>query len=334
MMKTQPDPWADIQVPPLHTELYARRADPSHPFNFFWARNHKARYLFAIEYDKEISVPDRRPKLQGIQLLDSTVSGKPSRLVMELVDSQNKEIFLRLCLDMMESTRSCRDQKEALSTVIRRTWRWHSMLKGGRDQSLGPEQQKGLIGELRVLEIAFLPLFGAWDALSFWHGPTGAPKDFSAGRAAVESKARRGSSRPFVKVSSEHQLDYESVDRLFLAVTNVDESAADIPGSQTLTEHVRRIADLVAESDLGSLGLLESKLHEAGYRAEHDYGDSRWNVGETRWFRVAAGFPCLIGSDLKAGIRDVEYKIDLNTCDAWEINEADVLSALKGVAYE
>ena len=333
-MKTPPDPWLDIQVPPAHADLYARRADPSHPFNFFWAKNHKARFLFAFEYDEKISVPDRRPKLQGIQLVDSMVGGTPSKLVMELIDSGNKEIFLRLCMDIMESTRDCRNEKEALSTLIRRTWRWHTMLKGGRDQSLGPEQQKGLIGELRVLELAFLPLFGAWDALNFWHGPSGAPKDFSAGGSAVESKARRGSARPFLQVSSEHQLDYESVDRLFLAVTNVDESSADIPSSLTLTDYVRRIADCVAESDPGSLGLLESKLHEAGYRTEHDYSDCSWKVGETRWFDLCAGFPCLIASDLAAGTRDVEYKIDLNACDAWEIKQVDVLSALKGSANE
>jgi hypothetical protein len=333
-MKTQPDPWTNIQIPPLHSDLHARRADPSHPFNFFWARNHKARYLFAFEYDERAAVPDRRPQLQGIELLDAKVSGEPSRLVMELVQNENKEIFLRLCLDIMESTKDCRDDKEALATLIRRTWRWHSMLKGGRDQRLGPEQQKGLIGELRVLEIAFLPLFSAWDALNFWHGPSGAPKDFSAGDSAVESKAKRGSSRPFVKVSSEHQLDHKSVNRLFLAVTSVDESAAGIPGSETLEVRVRRISNLVAEGDTGSLGLLESKLYEAGYRTEHDYSDSFWKTGETKWFNVSAGFPCLIGSDLDAGIRDVEYKVDLNACDAWEVSETEVLSALKGSADE
>lgn len=61
---------------------------------------------------------------------------------------------------------------------------------------LSAEEQKGLIGELLVLERYLIPLFGPADATSAWVGPTGSPKDFECGRTAIEAKARRGAA-PF-----------------------------------------------------------------------------------------------------------------------------------------
>ena len=79
-----------------------------------------------------------------------------------------------------------------MSAALSRTWRWHHLLRGGRGTLLSPEEQKGLLGELFVLERLLLPRMDASSAVTAWRGPLGAPKDFEAARVAIEAKARRG----------------------------------------------------------------------------------------------------------------------------------------------
>jgi putative PD-(D/E)XK family protein DUF4420 len=323
------DPWAQISRP-SGAGLAARRAKAKHPFNFYWARDLDGRCLLIFEYSPAVILRDRRPRLREIRIIEPRITGDPARFILELTHSENREIFYQLCLDIIRSTESCSDEKAALATVLRRTWRWHGMLKGGRDDRLSPEAQKGLIGELRVLELAFLPQFSASDALDFWHGPEGAPKDFSAGNTAIEAKAKKGASRTYVEISSEHQLDGQALDHLFLAVTYIDEGSANMPESMTLTEHVDRITDLVEQNDAGAVGYLESRLDESGFSGEHDYSDQHWITGRTRWYRVTGEFPRIARTSLPEGVRDVGYCIDLASCDAWEVDIFTALKALSG----
>lgn len=313
----QTDPWKDISLP-TGTGVSARRADPNHAYDFYWARSLDGRCLLVLEYDSSISIRDKRPKLGEIRIIEPLIRNEPARFVLELTRDENREIFRQLCTDIIESTRKCSDEKSALATMIRRTWRWHGMLKGGRDERLSPEKQKGLIGELRILELALLPRFSANDALVFWRGPERAPKDFSIGNISIEAKAKRGSARPFVRISSENQLDSDALEALFLTITYVDESAPEIQESQTITDYVSHMAGIINSNDPGSLGYFESRLDEVGYNPEHDYSDSHWIIGTTRWYRIAESFPRIVHSQLPAAIDKVEYNLDIGCCDEWE----------------
>lgn len=331
-MPTQTDPWVQISRPSPGAGLTARRADAEHPFNFFWARDLNGRCLLVFEYPVSISLRDPRPRLKEILILEPRINGEPARIILELVHDENREIFYQLCLDIIESTRECKDEKSVLATLLRRTWRWHGMLKGDRDERLSPEAQKGLIGELRVLELVFLPIFSASDALDFWRGPEGAPKDFSGGHLAIEAKAKRGASRPYVTISSEHQLDSQGIEYLFLAVTYIDEAAPEMPDSLTLSEYINRITNVIEQSESGALGYLESKLDEAGYSDQHDYSERHWVIGTTHWYQVTAEFPRIIRNTLLNGVSDVNYKLDLASCEEWKIDIDLVINALNGVA--
>lgn len=181
------DPWKQIEKP-IGSTFSARRADADHPFDFYWARDLEGRCLLVFEYESTTSIRDRRPRLKEIRIIEPHIDGEPARFILELTYSENREIFHQLCLDIIESTRECADEKSALATLLRRTWRWHGMLKGGQDERLSPEAQKGLIGELRILELLVLPRYNASDALEFWRGPEGAPKDFSIGSIASHNQ--------------------------------------------------------------------------------------------------------------------------------------------------
>ena len=323
------DPWNKLSHP-QGFGVSARRADPDHRFDFFWALSHDGHCLLIMEYPQSVTVNDKRPKLGEISIVETRNEGEPSRFILELNKGENREIFLQLCVDIIDSASLCADEQSALSTVIRRTWRWHGMLKGGHDEKLGPEKQKGLIGELRVLEVALLPQFSSSDSLNFWHGPTGTPKDFSVGNVSIEAKAKRGASKPFVRISSEDQLDNRTVGTLYLAVTYVDEAASGTQGARTLTEYVQQLSRLIETSDSGSLWYFEARLDEAGYNPEHDYSDSVWIIGDTIWYHVDDDFPKVVRDRLSEAVHKVEYSLDINSCDAWLIPASEIVDHLKG----
>ena len=109
-----------------------------------------------------------------------------------LRNSNQRDIFQTLCLDIISAAARAESEAQAVSAALMRTWRWHHLLRGGRGSLLSPEEQKGLLGELLVLERILLPRMDAASAVTAWRGPLGAPKDFEIARVAIEAKTRRG----------------------------------------------------------------------------------------------------------------------------------------------
>ena len=92
-------------------------------------------------------------------------------LMYSLADSAQRDIFYKLCRDIVASSASrrgregrgghCRAAHMAMASPASRRF----------GQRLTAEQQKGLIGELLVLERFLLHTVDVADALSAWHGP-------------------------------------------------------------------------------------------------------------------------------------------------------------------
>ena len=94
-----------------------------------------------------------------------------------LLDSTQRDIFQTLCEDIISAAaRRPKSEAGAVSAALSRTWRWHHLLRGGRGTLLSPEEQKGLLGELFVLERLLLPRMDASSAVTAWRGPLAAPK--------------------------------------------------------------------------------------------------------------------------------------------------------------
>jgi Putative PD-(D/E)XK family member, (DUF4420) len=321
------DPWRHI-VPPSASELVnAKRVDADLPWGFFWARDVDGRCLLLLTHEPESAPTGHLPHLKGIDLVVRAGDGQsPPLLVFKLLDSSHRDIFLRLCVDIVTSTSKATSEKEAVEIACTRTWRWHHLLRGGSDGKLTAEEQKGLIGELLVLERHLLTNFGPADALASWRGPLHAPKDFEMGRVCVEAKARRGAARPYVAISSEFQLDDAGVDVLFLHVVELDRSPANTADGFSLATVAGRVRDAVESEGDGSLDVLETLLVAAGFRWEDDYSDSVWVEGTSRIYRVDDGFPRLTAKDIPTGIGEVKYALFLPYCEPFEV-ASDVLTA-------
>ena len=323
------NPWSDIALP-YNGKTNAKRAELEHPHDFFWAKGTSAEELLIFQCDKEINCKDNAPKLNGIEIVEHIPEeGNKKNIVIALKEKDNLEIFYILCRDVLDATRKSKKSKEALSILYRRTWRWHQLLKKGFSGLLSKEAQKGLVGELNFLSKNLFKMFSITESLSFWEGPTGSPKDFCLGKNAVEVKTRRGSAQPYVSISSEHQLDKVGFDNLYLYVVNISPGIEESISSFTLTIQVNNILKTVRELSPADQDIFIHKLMEVGYFPDDDYSEFIWEIVDENFYDVEELFPRISNSSLPDGVSQITYKIDLNICKDYLIDELQVKQKIK-----
>jgi len=328
---TDVDPWKDLAPPHESSSINARRVESSGPLAFYWARGVDNHCLLVMRHSPASSPKGRLPQMRGLEMTLSDDEDSGTRmLVLRLLEAGQRDIFHRLCLDLVSSAEKSKTEAEALTVALTRTWRWHHLLRGGGDGRLEPEAQKGLIGELIVFEQIILAALPAPAAVASWHGPLGAPKDFEVGRVCLEAKARRGAATPYVAISSEFQLDVSGIDVLFLHVAELDQELVASKEGFTLTEVAERCRMAVGERDRGGLERFEELLQATGFRWEDDYNDFRWVAGHHRVFRVSDGFPAITTASCPTGVTNIRYSISLIECEPFRSSESEIAAVLKG----
>ncbi len=328
------DPWRDLTSPLSADALSARLVDANAPWRFYWARGLDRTPLLLLRHAAEASPKNPPPRLKGLEVTLAEPESDGGRvLALRLLDAAQREVFYLLCLDVIGAAANARNEAEAVALTVARTWRWHHLLRGGADGRLSVEEQKGLIGELQVLEQLLLPQLNAADAVTAWLGPFGAPKDFEVGRIAIEAKARRGAATPFVAISSEHQLSTDGTDTLFLHVAELSQAADGTSGAFCLTEIAKRLHDAVARADQVAADLLEGRLIAAGFDWTDDYSDTVFVAGPPRMYRVSDGFPSITPAILGQGIERVRYSISLLTCEPFLVPADAARAAISGASH-
>ena len=330
MTSDSSDPWKNITPPDNLTNVSALRADASLPWNVFWAVDTDRNCLLMLQHHREAPIPSRLPRLRGLKVeTRSPDAGQRDLLVVRLLDREQREIFHRLCLDIIEATRVATTEEEAIHRFLARTWRWHRLLMGGRDGRLSEDEQKGLIGELQLLKTHLFPALGVASAVRCWVGPFGAPKDFEIGRVCVEAKARRGTATPHVAISSEHQLDSSGADVLFLYIMEVTAAAEEVGAGVTITETVEEVRSVIAKHDPATVDLFEERLAAVGFDWADDYSDKRWLGGHEYMYEVRDGFPRIAPLMFPRGVSNVRYMISLPDCDPFRADIADLVKLIK-----
>ena len=324
------DPWRDLTPPTAAASINARRVDESNPWSFFWARAIDGKCLLVLRHALESSPTRRLPSLKGVEVAVADGDNKDTRmLVFRLLDSKQRDIFHQLCIDIVAAGASARTEQEVVELVVARTWRWHHLLRGGAGGRLSEDEQKGLVGELIVLDRHLLAHLSPFDSLAAWRGPLGAPKDFEIGRTGIEAKARRGAATPYVLITSEHQLDGEGCDSLFLHVVDLSHAPDSAAGAFTVADMVGRVRDRIAAADSTATDGFENLLAAAGFRWEDDYSDFKWVEGPSRIYAVIEGFPRITARTVATGVSNVRYSASLVECERFAVAASTLDGAIE-----
>lgn len=325
------DPWRDLASPASPTAISARRVDETNPWDVFWALDYDRRCMLIVCHTADASVLHRLPRLQEIEVGVETAAadGRPM-LVLRLLESSLRDIFHRLCSDIVSATEHCTTESDAIDAAVARTWRWHHLLRGGGSGLLRPEEQKGLLGELLVLERYILPALGSAAAVTAWRGPLGAPKDFLAGVIGVECKARGTADIGSIPISSEFQLAGDGLEHLFLHICMLDPSTPDDNSAFTLTDVTKRVRDRISAGGKIATNRYDALLAAAGFHYEDDYTGESWVGGERAIYRIAKSFPRLTPSSVPASVTHISYMLTLADAAAFVVAPTELLSALSG----
>ena len=326
------DPWSSISPPSQAARISARRVEQSTRWGLYWAVDSDRNILLILQHGSGSRQSRQLPKLRGLRVEEQTADvGSDERIVIRLTDQEQREIFLRFCHDIIESTALAKTEQQAVERFLARTWRWHRLLQGDRDNRLGDEEQKGLIGELVVLEKYLLPALGPMASVRCWTGPMGTPQDFEVSRIHIEAKAQGFAARR-VTISSEHQLKSCDADTLFLHVTEVVTATEGATDAFTVTRVARRIRTMIARHDMTAVELFEERLIATGFDWTDDYSDKPWLVMGESLYEVRNGFPRITPSMFPGGVGNVRYTISLPDCEAFRVAPTALVTAISGVA--
>ncbi len=248
------------------------------------------------------------------------------RIALQLVlaNRRFKDIFTVLVQDIAENIAYIPVESDAVLTLANRLKRWQLFLEKHEPEGLSDEAQHGLYGELWFLRQVILPNIGL-RSVCYWLGPEAANQDFNFEGCAVEVKTTVTQNPQKLSISNENQLDETTLNALFLMHLRLDIRK----GGETLPKMVESLR-VVLEGALSSKDLFEKRLFQAGYLDVHalKYDETVYMHRNNTYFKVEQSFPRIVPTDLKQGVMQVRYGIELIACRPYAIAESEVIQLI------
>lgn len=274
---------------------------------------------------------DRIPTCRGVRMVHEILPGpEPRTLLRVMLEEEDlSDIFAVMSADLVSVTAAQPSAALALRRCIDRLCMWQGLFEKIPAEGLSEEKQRGLLGELLVLESLFLPRMGEVEAVEAWAGPDPAHQDFIRGGLAIEVKTSLAKRHARIQIANEKQLDDRPHEVLLLAFLRLDESAAH---GDSLPVAVQRVRQRVGGAP-GAAQTLADRLALSGYLDVHAprYVRNRWQCSERRYFRVEGDFPRLTEANLPAGVGDIRYSIIADDLGDHEVLEDEVSALVENI---
>lgn len=272
---------------------------------------------------------EKLPDGQGfaVSRVESHGDGK-SWLALTRKPSGSVELFSTMVADVVAALKaeSASDEPRLLRVFLGRIRAWQEFMRKGI-QTLSPEAEIGLIGELTVLEAAIDAGLAPVLAFEAWVGPYDGIQDIELGSGAIEVKATLSAVGFPAKIGSLEQLDNATRQPLFVAGSRLKLAA----GGQALPDFVASLR-LAASEDAEAERLFSERILAAGYFNIHaDRYTRRFVLVGMRVVEVGDGFPRLTRGNVPAGVHKAFYEIDLDKSPGEDVGVAGALKKL-GVA--
>lgn len=310
------DPWASLRMDLAH--MLGRRIDNEHVLDIYWILSAEGQPGMLIRDIDPARSPKVMPHPKGIALrLEKSPEGQP-QLLLFLLTAEDRDVFHALCRDVISCTAQHDKADEATAGIFLRLTHWQSLLGQGRPADMGPEEVRGLIGELWVL-CQLRERSGFRAALAAWVAPEGHPQDFALPKSIIEVKTRQAGSRPRVSISSLEQLE---VSHLPLSLLVVELTPDNGPESRSLNAAVAGLLEHASSEHADLAEDFRSALMHRGYVETTRYDERAYTVSGSRQFAVLDGFPRLLRSMVDQRVVSATYLLDLADLSAFEC-EAD-----------
>ena len=278
--------------------------------------------LFSIDLPKNYNVnPNYLKRFTGVE-----IQALPTHeLVIILQENDLSDIFIMFIEDIIESISATSNIDDALIRISQRVSYWKRLFGKFSDGLLTPQQQRGLYGELVILEILLKENNDYKNVIEAWQAPTGTNQDFYFGKSVLEVKTSK-SNHPVIKVANEFQLDFTMFDNLFVALISVSEQPN---GKNTLLKKISEIRKALNSQPF----LVEDfnlKLSFLGitHDLEPEYDRTSYIIRKIKYYKVLEDFPKIISSMVNNAVSHISYEISVNNCEEFETSFETIIKNL------
>lgn len=284
--------------------------------------------IFLLDIESTIDIHEnylrkfRGVEIQAIPSENSTVK----KFTIILIENDLKDIFTLFIDDILDKLIPVSETKAALTVINQRIAFWRKLFARASGEFLSPEKQRGLFGELFILHQLLNYSDEKKLVLDSWVGSQSANQDFVIEDNAIEVKTSKSES-PGVQISSEHQLNFHSLNHLYLCTVLVNESA----GRQgTLYELINTIRHQILLDD-NLVSAFEMKLELAGIPTDmfEEYNSISYTIRSCQFYRVCDGFPLITTETLSDdSVYNIKYQIDISKCEDFIETEEEVFTKI------
>lgn len=270
-------------------------------------------------------------ELPQFKLLTVTKEVKNHSVVIQISTKETtiNDVFTSLINDVLSQMATSESANDCAITLQARLLKWQRLLQRSRWTGLTEEEQRGLYGELSVLDDYVLEVLEYEHALQTWTGINGTAKDFEfISGTALEVKTTLTNLPHIVSIANERQLDAKGYKDLYLLVRYVEVSQF---AGESLPNRIGLIRRRL-ENNTSSLLKFENMLETIGYSDLHTetYSKFRYITKSLRLYLVRDEFPRIVGDGLLTGVCNIKYSIDLSACDRFELDIEELKRSLVG----
>ncbi|WP_441960244.1 PD-(D/E)XK motif protein [Paenibacillus sp. TAF43_2] len=237
-------------------------------------------------------------------------------LTFRLLRMEQEEVYIRLCCDLIESSRNQTDTIEGLEFVLNRYSQWTRLMELQRNGLLSEAERKGLMGEICFLQQIMSQGAFPFNAVTSWIGPEGADQDFVDEHGWHEIKAP-GIGAKTVSISSLEQLEATLPGELVLFF--IDKTAPNDAKSFTLSSIVADMREMLRGTPI-AFDLFNLKLLQYGYIDMQEYEKQWYRLGGVRRYNVDEDFPRLLQGNVPVQITAASYQINIQSIENWKVD--------------
>jgi len=230
-------------------------------------------------------------------------------LVLRLRNPSLKDVFSRLCHDLIATISDCATESDIIGSVVARIRLWQKLFELRPSGVLELHEIKGLTAELLYMKRQLdTGVRDANEIVHAWLGPVGADQDYIYSTDSVEIKAI-GPSSERVYISSLQQLDADRP--LSLGVWTLRQASPTEAAGYTLNRLSLEIEQTM-RGHPAALTLFRERLLAAGYVQHPAYDSLAFEPIDDETFRVEGKFPRITKDDVLPGVEAAKYAISLH----------------------
>lgn len=320
--------WNELEEHYAGQELVYRRLNLEHETGIRMAVMTPGRtwaILIEIPPDDASALTPPRWRGMGFRIIPQVGPELSAKHICLYVESpEHRSVFTTLSSDIIRTLESS-DQISRIRNLQNCFNRWSKFFERWGQEGISAERQRGLFGELMVLETLLRTGLPLVEGVSSWKGSSGSDQDFIHMDAAIEVKTTISREPRKISISSEKQLDNTDLESLALVVLTLNEVES---GGISLPDAVGAVRQLLV-NDREADSIFESRLIEAGYLdSDADKYPKRYKIRSIEIFNVQDEFPRIIS--VPQGVEDLRYTVTISVCKPFEIGIGDMIKEFCG----